>query len=184
MKKLLSVLLMVVMLASLSAAAFAADSPSRDTGGGGGWDGGPVTKEPAIEKVEIVAEDDIVFDKDCDGAVTNELGDTDAAAQKDAKNALTPTNLTKALAGDQKTLQKGNGKTAVCTNPQLISSATGEYPCFIKYTVDHHIDTVMLFIDGAWKVPADLQIVDNADGSCTVSFTLEGPAFYSNIAFR
>ncbi|MBR4474061.1 MAG: hypothetical protein IKS55_10535 [Oscillospiraceae bacterium] len=190
MKKLLSVLLMVVMLVSLSAAAFAASSPSQDTGGGA------PQKEPAVKAVEIVAKDDIEFDKDCDA--TTGLEGLDKADEKtqeavkdleekkdDATKALTPENLTKAFSGIPGLLNRADGKTCVCTTPDEIWCMNGEYPCFVKYTVDHHVDTVMLCYDGGtWEVPADLEIVDNEDGSCTISFTLYGPALYTNISFK
>ena len=198
MKKALSVLLMVAMLVSLSAAALAAPSPTQDDAGTVVVPAGkPAKKDPKIAAVEIVAEDDIVFAEDCDGAVgTDALDDADAATQdavnalnemqKDAVNALTPAKLTKALAvGNKALLEKVDGKTAVCTNPQVIWSKTGEYPILIVYTVDHPIDTVMLCYDGGtWEVPADLEIVDNHDGTWTVSFTLEAPAFYTDISFK
>ena len=181
MKKALSVLLMVSMLVCLSAAAFAAPSPEQDTTPTDyGWPlnggGKPAAKAPAVKGVEIVAEDDIVIDEGSDAAVGP---DTDNAAV----SALTPKNLTAAFSGDKALLKAADGKTAVCTNPQELLSEAG-YPCFVKYVVDHHIDTVMLYIDGAWEVPADLEIVDNADGSCTVSFTLEGPALYTDVSFK
>ena len=182
MKKALSVLLMVTMLVCLSAAAFAAPSPEQDTTPTDyGWplNGGakPAAKAPAVKAVEVVAEDDIVFDADVDAAVSD---DTDKAAV----SALTPKNLTAAFSGNKALMKAADGKTAVCTNPQGILSVEGKYPSFIKYTVDHHIDTVLLYMDGVWSVPADLEIVDNEDGSCTVSFTLEGPALYSDVSFK
>ena len=180
MKKALSVLLMVSMLVCLSAAAFAASSPEQDTPTDYGWplNGGakPAAKTPAVKGVEIVAEDDIVIDEGSHAAVGP---DTDKAAV----SALTAKNLTAAFSGSKALLKASDGKTAVCSNPQELLSETG-YPCFVKYVVDHHIDTVMLYIDGAWEVPADLEIVDNADGSCTVSFTLEGPALYTDVSFK
>ena len=180
MKKALSVLLMVSMLVCLSAAAFAAPSPEQDTPTDYGWplNGGakPAAKAPAVKGVEIVAEDDIVIDEGSDAAVGP---DTDKAAV----SALTAKNLTAAFSGSKALLKAADGKTAVCSNPQELLSETG-YPCFVKYVVDHHIDTVMLYIDGAWEVPADLEIVDNADGSCTVSFTLDGPALYTDVSFK
>ena len=181
MKKALSVLLMVSMLVCLSAAAFAAPSPEQDTTPTDyGWplNGGakPAAKAPAVKGVEIVAEDDIVISDASNAAVGT---DTDKAAV----SALTAKNLTAALSGNKALLKLADGKTAACTNPQQLLCDAG-YPCFVEYVVDHHIDTVMLYIDGAWEVPADLEIVDNADGSCTVSFTLEGPALYTNVSFK
>ena len=180
MKKALSVLLMVSMLVCLSAAAFAAPSPEQDIPTDYGWplNGGakPAAKAPAVKGVEIVAEDDIVIDEGSHAAVGP---DTDKAAV----SALTAKNLTAAFSGSKALLKAADGKTAVCSNPQELLSETG-YPCFVKYVVNHHIDTVMLYIDGAWEVPADLEIVDNADGSCTVSFTLEGPALYTDVSFK
>ena len=197
MKKALSVLLMVAMLVSLSAAALAAPSPTQDDTGAVVPAGKPAKKDPKIAAVEIVAEDDVVFAEDCDGAVgTDALDDADAKTQdavnalnekqKDAVNALTPAKLTKALAvGNKALLEKVDGKSAVCTNRQVIWSKTGEYPILIKYTVDHPVDTVMLCYDGGtWEVPADLEIVDNNDGTWTVSFTLEAPGFYTDISFK
>ena len=180
MKKALSVLLMVSMLVCLSAAAFAAPSPEQDTPTDYGWplNGGakPAAKAPAVKGVEIVAEDDIVIDEGSHAAVGP---DTDKAAV----SALTAKNLTAAFSGSKALLKAADGKTTACTNPQQLLCDAG-YPCFVEYVVDHHIDTVMLYIDGAWEAPADLEIVANADGSCTVSFTLEGPALYTDVSFK
>ena len=190
MRKLLSVLLMVALLACLSAAAFAAKSPSQDVPVGT-----PAEEEPVIKDVEIVAENDIVFDEDCAAVVgTDGLDDADEETQeavkaldaqkKDAVKALTPENLTKALDGDKVLLKTADGLTAVCTNPQVIWSKEGDYPCFVKYIIDHPVDIVLLFIDGVWTEPADFEIVENEDGTYTVSFTLEEPALYTDVWFK
>ena len=181
MKKALSVLLMVTMLVCLSAAAFADPSPEQDTPTDYGWPLTPAAKAPlSVKSVEIVAEDAVIFDEDSDVVVDDAASDDLDAAVK----LLTVKNLNDAFSVDKALMKAADGKTAVCSNPQAIFCESGEYPCFVKYTVDYHVDTVMLYSDGAWSVPADLEIVDNEDGSCTVSFTLEGPALYTNISFK
>ena len=189
MKKLLSVLLMVAVLASLSAVAFAGPSPSQDVSGGGV----PAGKKPAIKDVQIVAEDSINLDEECDAVVgTDGLEDADEETQNavnaldeqkdDAADALTPKNIGDAIPYTQ--LKNADGKTAVCTNPEEIWCKNGEYPCKVKYTVDYPVETVLLYSDGKWSVPTDLEIVDNGDGTWTVSFTLYAPALYTNVRFK
>lgn len=199
MKKLFSALLMAVLLVSMTTTVFAAGPKSpvqptpppvpSDTGDGEV----PAGKQPVIAGVEILAEEDIVFDKDCDASAgADSLDEVDEETQEAVKaladrkeaavKALTPKNIGAAISSEL--LKKADGKSATCTNPQEMWCRNGDYPCFVKYTVDQHVDTVLLFIDGAWTVPGDLELVENKDGSCTVSFTLEAPALYTDIWFK
>ena len=191
MKKFVSALLVVLMLASISTLAFAAPSPTQDTGGGGYWIGDAPKADPkaaakadaakaeatAIKAIaDAFAEDGVVV------ALGKLPGNADAAmkadfeklvdALVDAKAALTK-DEDAAIPADIKAAAEDS---ALVVAGQPFRAVASVYPATITVALDNPDDFVglMMFVNGKW-VKVDVTV--NDDG--TVTFVLDQPAVLS-----
>ena len=201
MKKLIAILLMVALLASLSVCAFAADpSPSQGGGGdnpvtGGGTD--EDNDEEPTQEVEIIAAPDpeTVKATDEDGnevevGVGDEVPEDAAEETKQAVKELTEqkeeatdalkdaNNINDAIAGNEEMMEKADGHNFIATEPTELYSPTNTYPMRITLPIDD-LDTfitALIFVNGGWEIPDAMEVDEEAS---TVSFTIYGPCFYS-----
>ena len=191
MKKFLSALLVVLMLAGISTLALAAPSPTQDTGDGGGyWIGDAPKADPkaaaktdatraeatAIKAIKDVAAEDVVV------ALGKLPGNADAAmkadfeklidAVVDAKAALTK-DEDAAIPADIKAAAEDS---ALVVAGQPFRAVASDYPATITIAVENPDDFVglMVFVNGKW---VKLNTVVNDDG--TVTFVLDQPAVLS-----
>ncbi len=193
MKKFLSALLVVLMLAGISTLAFAAPSPTQDTGGGY-WIGDAPKADPkaaakadaaraeatAIKAVKDVAgEDGIVvalgkLPAEANAAMkadfeklVDALVDGKAALAKD-EDAAIPADI-KAAAED----------SALVVAGQPFRAVASAYPATITVALDNPDDFVglMMFVSGKW---AKVDVTVNDDG--TVTFVLDQPAILSIVS--
>ena len=191
MKKFLSALLVVLMLAGISTLALAAPSPTQDTGGDGGyWIGDAPKADPkaaakadatraettAIKAItDAFAEDGVValgkLPGNADAAMkadfeklVDALVDAKAALSKD-EDAAIPADI-KAAAED----------SALVVAGQPFRAVASVYPATITVALDNPDDFVglMMFVNGKW-VKVDVTV--NDDG--TVTFVLDQPAVLS-----
>ena len=191
MKKFLSALLVVLMLAGISTLALAAPSPTQDTGDGGGyWIGDAPKADPkaaakadatraeatAIKAIkDAFAEDGVValgkLPGNADAAMKADfeklidaLVDAKAALSKD-EDAAIPASI-KAMAED--------GALVVAGQP--FRAVASVYPATITVALENPDDFVglMMFVNGKW-VKVDVTV--NDDG--TVTFVLDQPAVLS-----
>ncbi len=191
MKKFLSALLVVLMLAGISTLALAAPSPTQDTGGDGGyWIGDAPKADPkaaakadatraettAIKAItDAFAEDGVValgkLPGNADAAMkadfeklVDALVDAKAALSKD-EDAAIPADI-KAAAED----------SALVVAGQPFRAVASAYPATITIALENPDDFVglMMFVNGKW-VKVDVTV--NDDG--TVTFVLDQPAVLS-----
>ena len=191
MKKFLSALLVVLMLAGISTLALAAPSPTQDTGGDGGyWIGDAPKADPkaaakadatraettAIKAItDAFAEDGVValgkLPGNADAAMKADfeklidaLVDAKAALSKD-EDAAIPADI-KAAAED----------SALVVAGQPFRAVASAYPATITIALENPDDFVglMMFVNGKW-VKVDVTV--NDDG--TVTFVLDQPAVLS-----
>ena len=178
MKKLLSVLLAVLMLASISVCAFAAPSPTQNK------DNVAVNVVEA-EKAEanavktikgVEADDDVTAAAGkLPANATNEMKADYANLEKSlvsAKDALSK-NEEAAIPADVKAEADGDAKVVAGQPFRCVAS---EYPATITLKLDNPEDFVgmMVFVNGKW---VKLNAVVNDDG--TVTFVLDQPAVLS-----
>ena len=190
MKKFLSALLVVLMLAGISTLAFAASSPTQDTGGGY-WIGDAPKADPkaaakadatraeatAIKAIkDAAAEDDVVvglgkLPGNADAAMKADfeklidaLVDAKAALSKD-EDAAIPADI-KAMAED----------SALVVAGQPFRAVASVYPATITVALENPDDFVglMMFVNGKW-VKVDVTVNDAG----TVTFVLDQPAVLS-----
>ena len=195
MKKLIAVLLMITLLASLSVCAFAADSTSSTTdktkvesptqkgstpsftGGGDepavGGAAAPAKEEEPTQEVSTtapIAAEDVAATDEEGNEVAAKVSD-DAEATKEAKDALTSENVAAALTGDA--AKKAEGKNLTASEPVVVESEDAVYPMRVTLPIDD-LETfvaALIFENGAWSAPE--QEVD--EEASTVSFTINGP---------
>ena len=192
MKKFLSALLVVLMLAGISTFAFAASSPTQDTGGGY-WIGDAPKADPkaaakadatraeatAIKAIkDAFAEDGVValgkLPGNADAAMKADfeklidaLVDAKAALSKD-EDAAIPASI-KAMAED--------GALVVAGQP--FRAVASVYPATITVALENPDDFVglMMFVNGKW---VEVDVTVNDDG--TVTFELDQPAILSIVS--
>ena len=174
MKKFLSALLVVLMLAGISTLAFAAPSPTQDTGSGGGyWIGDAPKADPKAaakadatraEATAIKAIADVAADE---GVVVDALVDAKDALAKD-EDAAIPADI-KAAAED----------SALVVAGQPFRAVASDYPATITIAVENPDDFVglMMFANGKW---ANVDVTVNDDG--TITFVLDQPAILSIVS--
>ena len=202
MKKFLSAMLVVLMLASLTVCAFAGDSPSQDTGGdGGGYyyaDAPKATttnkdKEKAeAEKEEAKAAKTVeeIAAEDEDGEeVAAALGKLPSDATDEMKadfekieDALVDAKA--ALAKDEVAAVPADIKADAADGAKVAAgpafrAVAAQYPATITIAVDNPEDFVgmMIFQNGKW---VKLNATVNDDG--TVTFVLDQPAVLSIVS--
>ena len=192
MKKLIAVLLMITLLASLSVCAFAADSSSSETdktkvespvqegntSSGGGDEpavGAPAKDEEPTQEVSItapIAAEDVAATDEEGNEVAAKVSE-DAEGADEAKDALTAENIMGALSGDA--ADKAEGKNLTASEPVLVESEDAVYPMRVTLPIAD-LDTfvaALIFENGAWTAPE--QEVD--EDASTVSFTINRPVF-------
>lgn len=194
MKKFLSALLVVMMLASLTVCAFAADSPTQDTSGGGYWYGDApkattTNKDQAkadAEKAEAKAAKAI---EDAEADVAVALGSLPANATAEMKadfadleDALVDGK--KALGSDESAAVPADVKADAAEGAKVVAgpafrAVAAEYPATITIAVDNPEDFVgmMVFQNGKW---VKLNVTVNDDG--TFTFVLDQPAVLSIVS--
>jgi autonomous glycyl radical cofactor GrcA len=196
MKKILSVLLVVLMLASLSVCAFAGDSPSQDPG-----DPGVVVVPTDKDKEKAEAEK-------AEAEATKTIDEAKTTAEdengEDAVVALgkLPANATAEMKADFKDLEdtlvdakKALANIGAAAIPVEVTAEVGEdvkveagqafravaneYPVTITIAVENPKDFVgmMVFVNGKW---VKLNTIVNDDG--TVTFVLDQPAVLSIVS--
>ena len=190
MKKFLSALLVVLMLASISTLAFAAPSPSQDTGGGYWIGDAPKADPKAAAKADAARAEATAIKAIADAAAEDNVvvalgklpGNADAAmkadfeklvdALVDAKAALTK-DEDAAIPADIKAAAEDS---ALVVAGQPFRAVASVYPATITVALDNPDDFVglMMFVNGKW-VKVDVTV--NDDG--TVTFVLDQPAVLS-----
>ena len=189
MKKFLSALLVVLMLAGISTLAFAASSPTQDTGGGYAPKADPKAaakadatraEATAIKAIaDVAGEDGIVvalgkLPPEADAAMKADfeklidaLVDAKASLAKD-EDAAIPADI-KAMAED----------SALVVAGQPFRAVASAYPATITIALDNPDDFVglMMFANGKW---ANVDVTVNDDG--TITFVLEKPAILSIVS--
>ena len=195
MKKLIAVLLMITLLASLSVCAFAADSTSSTTdktkvespvqegsksSSGGdepavGGAAAPAKDEEPTQEVSItapIAAEDVAATDEEGNEVAAKVSE-DAEGADEAKDALTAENITGALSGDA--ADKAEGKNLTASEPVFVENEDAVYPMRVTLPIAD-LETfvaALIFENGAWTAPE--QEVD--EEASTVSFTINGPVF-------
>ncbi len=194
MKKFLSALLVVLMLASLSVCAFAADSPSTDPSG----DAGGATVVPATKPADKEAEE-VKEAKEAEAEAAKEIEDTEAEDDVVVALGKLPADATAEMKADFKDLEEAlvDAKEALAdiaeaAIPEEVTAEVGEdvkveasqpfravastYPATITIAVENPDNFVgmMVFVNGQW---VKLNTTKNADG--TVTFVLDQPAVLS-----
>ena len=193
MKKFLSALLVVLMLAGISTLAFAASSPTQDTGGDGYWIGDAPKADPkAAAKADAAKAESTAVKAITDAAAEEGTvalgklpGNADAAmkadfeklidAEVDAKAALTK-DEDAAIPADIKAAAEDS---ALVVAGQPFRAVASDYPATITIAVENPDDFVglMVFVNGKW---VKLNTVVNDDG--TVTFVLDQPAILSIVS--
>ena len=194
MKKFLSALLVVLMLAGISTLALAAPSPTQDTGGDGGyWIGDAPKADPkaaakadatraettAIKAItDAFAEDGVV-------ALGKLPGNADAAMKADFEKLIDAlVDAKAALAKDEDAAIPADIKAAAEDSALVVAgqpfrAVASVYPATITVALDNPDDFVglMMFVNGKW-VKVDVTV--NDDG--TVTFVLDQPAILSIVS--
>ena len=193
MKKFLSALLVVLMLASLTVCAFAGDSPSQDTGGGGYWNGDAPKKttdqaKADAEKAEAKAAK-AVEEVEAEDDVAVALGSLPANADAEMKADFadledTLVDAKKALGDDESAAVPADIKADAAEGAKVAAgpafrAVAASYPATITIAVDNPEDFVgmMVFQNGKW---VKLNTIVNDDG--TVTFVLDQPAVLSIVS--
>ena len=194
MKKFVSALLVVLMLAGISTLAFAASSPTQDTGSDGGyWIGDAPKANPkaaaqadatraeatAIKAIaDVAAEDGTV-------ALGKLPGNADAAMKADYEKLVDGLVSAKdALAKDEDAAVPADIKAAAEDSALVVAgqpfrAVASDYPATITIAVENPDDFVglMVLVNGKW---VKLNTVVNDDG--TVTFVLDQPAILSIVS--
>ena len=191
MKKFLSALLVVLMLASISTLAFAAPSPTQDTGSGGGyWIGDAPKADPkAAAKADATRAEATAIKAIADAAAEGVVvalgklpGNADAAMKADFEKLVDALVAAKdALAKDEDAAIPADIKAAAEDSALVVAgqpfrAVASVYPATITVALENPDDFVglMVFVNGKWvKVDATV----NDDG--TVTFVLDQPAVLS-----
>ena len=194
MKKFLSALLVVLMLASISTLAFAAPSPSQDTGDGGGyWIGDAPKADPkAAAKADAAKAESTAVKAITDAAAEEGTvalgklpGNADAAMKADYEKLVDGLVSAKdALAKDEDAAIPADIKAAAEDSALVVAgqpfrAVASAYPATITIAVENPDDFVglMVFVNGKW---VKLNTVVNDDG--TVTFVLDQPAVLSIVS--
>ena len=190
MKKFLSALLVVLMLAGISTLAFAAPSPTQDTGGGY-WIGDAPKADPKAaakadaakaEATAIKAIKDVAGEDGSVVALGKLPGNADAAMKADFEKLIDALVDGKAaLAKDEDAAIPADIKAAAEDSALVVAgqpfrAVASAYPATITVALDNPDDFVglMMFVNGKW-VKVDVTV--NDDG--TVTFVLDQPAVLS-----
>ena len=191
MKKFLSALLVVLMLAGISTLAFAAPSPSQDTGDGGGyWTGDAPKADPkAAAKADAAKAESTAVKAITDAAAEEGTvalgklpGNADAAMKADYEKLVDGLVSAKdALAKDEDAAIPADIKAAAEDSALVVAgqpfrAVASDYPATITVALDNPDDFVglMMFVNGKW-VKVDVTV--NDDG--TVTYVLDQPAVLS-----
>ena len=191
MKKFLSALLVVLMLASISTLAFAAPSPTQDTGSGGGyWIGDAPKADPkAAAKADATRAETTAIKAIADAAAEDGAaalgklpGNADAAMKADFEKLVDALVEAKdALAKDEDAAIPADIKAAAEDSALVVAgqpfrAVASVYPATITVALENPDDFVglMMFVNGKW-VKVDVTV--NDDG--TVTFVLDQPAVLS-----
>ena len=193
MKKFLSALLVVLMLAGISTLAFAAPSPSQDTGGGGYWIGDAPKADPkAAAKADAAKAESTAVKAITDAAAEEGTvalgklpGNADAAMKADYEKLVDGLVSAKdALAKDEDAAIPADIKAAAEDSALVVAgqpfrAVASAYPATITVAVENPDDFVglMVFVNGKW---VKLNTVVNDDG--TVTFVLDQPAILSIVS--
>ena len=189
MKKFLSALLVVLMLASISTLAFAAPSPTQDTGGGY-WTGDAPKADPkAAAKADAAKAESTAVKAITDAAAEEGTvalgklpGNADAAMKADYEKLVDGLVSAKdALAKDEDAAIPADIKAAAEDSALVVAgqpfrAVASVYPATITVALENPDDFVglMMFVNGKW-VKVDVTV--NDDG--TVTFVLDQPAVLS-----
>ena len=192
MKKFLSALLVVLMLASISTLAFAAPSPTQDTGSGYWIGDAPKADPKAAAKADATRAETTAIKAIADAAAEDGTaalgklpGNADAAMKADfeklidvvadAKAALTK-DEDAAIPADIKAAAEDS---ALVVAGQPFRAAASVYPATITVALENPDDFVglMMFVNGKW-VKVDVTV--NDDG--TVTFVLDQPEVLSIVS--
>ena len=194
MKKFLSALLVVLMLAGISTFAFAASSPTQDTGSGGGyWIGDAPKANPKAaaqadatraEATAIKAIADVAAE-DGTAALGKLPGNADAAMKADFEKLIDAlVDAKAALAKDEDAAIPADIKAAAEDSALVVAgqpfrAVASAYPATITIALENPDDFVglMAFVNGKW-VKVDVTV--NDDG--TVTFVLDQPAILSIVS--
>ena len=195
MKKFLSALLVVLMLASISTLAFAAPSPTQDTGSGGGyWIGDAPKADPKAaakadatraEATAIKAIADVAADEGVVAALGKLPGDATASMKADFEKLIDAlVDAKAALAKDEDAAIPADIKAAAEDSALVVAgqpfrAVASAYPATITIAVENPDDFVglMMFVNGKW---AEVDVTVNDDG--TITFVLDQPAILSNVS--
>ena len=194
MKKFVSALLVVLMLAGISAFAFAAPSPTQDTGSGGGyWIGDAPKADPKAAAKADAAKAEATAVKAITDAAAEEgtvalgklPGNADAAMKADYEKLVDGLVSAKdALAKDEDAAVPADIKAAAEDSALVVAgqpfrAVASAYPATITIAVENPDDFVglMVFVNGKW---VKLNTVVNDDG--TVTFVLDQPAILSIVS--
>ena len=194
MKKFLSALLVVLMLASISTLAFAAPSPTQDTGSGGGyWIGDAPKADPkAAAKADAAKAESTAVKAITDAAAEEGTvalgklpGNADAAMKADYEKLVDGLVSAKdALAKDEDAAIPADIKAAAEDSALVVAgqpfrAVASDYPATITIAVENPDDFVglMVFVNGKW---VKLNTVVNDDG--TVTFVLDQPEVLSIVS--
>ena len=190
MKKFLSALLAVLMLASISTLAFAAPSPTQDTGSGYWIGDAPKADPKAAAKADATKAEATAIKAIADAAAEDNVvvalgklpGNADAAMKADFEKLVDALVAAKdALAKDEDAAVPADIKaaaedSALVAAGQPFRAVASVYPATITVALDNPDDFVglMMFVNGKW-VKVDVTV--NDDG--TVTFVLDQPAVLS-----
>ena len=192
MKKFLSALLVVQMLASISTLAFAAPSPTQDTGGGY-WTGDAPKADPkAAAKADATRAEATAIKAITDAAAEEGTvalgklpGNADAAMKADYEKLVDALVSAKdALAKDEDAAIPADIKaaaedSALVAAGQPFRAAASVYPATITVALENPDDFVglMAFVNGKW---VEVDVTVNDDG--TISFVLDQAAILSIVS--
>ena len=195
MKKFLSALLVVLMLAGISTLAFAAPSPTQDTGDGGGyWIGDAPKADPKAaakadaakaETTAIKAIADVAADDGVVVALGKLPGDATASMKADFEKLIDAvTDAKAALAKDEDAAIPADIKAAAEDSALVVAgqpfrAVASAYPATITVALENPDDFVglMVFVNGKW---VEVDVTVNDDG--TISFVLDQPAILSTVS--
>ena len=194
MKKFLSALLVVLMLAGISTLALAAPSPTQDTGSGGGyWIGDAPKADPkAAAKADATRAEATAIKAIADAAAEDGTaalgklpGNADAAMKADFEKLVDALVAAKdALAKDEDAAIPADIKAAaedsalVAAGPAFRAVAAA-YPATVTVALEKPDDFVgmMAFVNGKW---VKMDVTVNDDG--TITFVLDQPAILSIVS--
>ena len=190
MKKFLSALLVVLMLASISTLAFAAPSPTQDTGSGYWIGDAPKADPKAAAKADATRAEATATKAIADAAAEDNAvvalgklpGNADAAMKADFEKLVDALVAAKdALAKDEDAAVPADIKAAAEDSALVVAgqpfrAAASVYPATVTVALENPDDFVglMMFVNGKW-VKVDVTV--NDDG--TVTFVLDQPAVLS-----